>query len=195
MIGQLSHRFVGWLSKNRTIQDTELALYEYIVRNILFSAIPIVMVLGLGIFLGCVPESLLFILPFILLRKFCGGFHLKSRATCIAVSVLVLAFFLVVIREILSRELFGLTVISVLAASALICVLSPVDSKKRALSEKEYSFFRKTSRIVVILLLVLFFGTAALSYWRISVPLGMGICLTAVLQIPCIADPVFKHAK
>ena len=40
-----------------------------------------------------VVEGLLMILPFMLIRKFSGGFHLKSSTVCLVSSTLLLSFF------------------------------------------------------------------------------------------------------
>ena len=188
MIGYLSVAFVRWLQNNRAVSENEAALYAYAVHSILFSGVPVFLVLGLGLALGMVLESLIFIFPFILLRQFCGGFHVRSRVLCLGISIFLLAVFLFFIRFLLLHKSISVVGILTLISGVIIFVLSPVDSKKRALTEKELVFFRRAARSIESVILLVFALAAVFSLPRVFVPLGMGICLTALLQIPCLFE-------
>lgn len=190
MIDYIAAKVVRWISKYKMLSVEDSELYEYVFRNLIFSAIPILMVLLVGFVTNMILEGLILITPFILLRKFSGGFHLRSRSACMALSLTLLASFMFLSRVIVDTELHALSLIIVGMSAAAIFLLSPVDSGKRKLSEQEITFFMKAARVIDIILFSLFLLLASLSLWQIAIPLGMGMTLTALLQLPCISAKI-----
>lgn len=185
MISSISSRIVKWLLQAGAISENDRELYEYAAYSFLFSLLPLVLVIALGYISGMFLESVLLILPFMLIRKFSGGFHLQSSGVCFVSSTLLLLAFLFLIRLVSAKQCFGLFSFFVAVSAVQIFFCSPVDNEARRLSVKERLVFRKTARIMsasffaVYIVLVLFKQT------RFSVPLGAGIILTALLQVPC----------
>ena len=83
-----------WLLQAGAISASDVELYEYGIYSFLFSLCPLGLVLIISMFLHMVVEGILLIIPFTLIRKFCGGFHFQSPVICGIVSTLVLTAFL-----------------------------------------------------------------------------------------------------
>ena len=185
MITNLATKLVMWLHTSGMVERKDIPIYVYVTHNLIFSIIPILMILGVGIVFNMILEGILFIIPFVMLRNFCGGYHFNSRYLCLVFSVMVLSAYMLLIRVIMYHEVFfGVIPLTVLSGGQLY-LCSPIDSQKRKLTCKEVFFFKKTARIITesifgILVLLVHFKV-----WRIAVPLSMGLNLTAVLQIPC----------
>lgn len=137
----------------------------------------------IGTLLGKTWQSIVLILPFLLIRKFSGGVHAKHAIVCFICSCLLL---LLCIE--LSGHIEGGSTLAAVTAAAMVSLFlfSPVDSKNRRLDEDEKRRYRVVTGILTtafgLLAAVLFFC----GWENASVCISLGIILTAGLQIPCI---------
>lgn len=185
MIGKMSSRIVKWLLRAGAISENDRELYEYAAYSFLFSLLPLVLVMILGGISGMLVEGVLMIVPFMLIRKFSGGFHLQSSGVCFVSSTLLLSAFLFLIRLITEKQGCILLGCLVAAAAIQIFICSPIDNEARRLSAKERTVFKKVARIMSALFLAVYIVLMAFGQSRFAVPVGAGIILTALLQIPC----------
>ena len=106
MIHQISKVIVKWLLSAGAISSNEQEIYEYAVYSVIFSVAPLFLVFVIGSFLDIALEGVIFLLPFLLIRKFSGGFHLKSPVVCFISSVTVLTVFYCSSENLFNSHLF-----------------------------------------------------------------------------------------
>lgn len=191
MIRFISRAVAEWLLKHGAISVNEKELYEYSIYSFLFTLTPLFLVLMVSIPLNMAVEGILLITPFIFLRKFAGGFHFQTPLPCIIVSTLVLLGCLLENRIILEYGSFIIHTLLVYASIVPICILSPIDSENRQLSAKEKSAFHRIAIVLVTINAALYSLLLILRTVEIAIPLGTGMILTALLQLPCL----FEHQK
>lgn len=191
MIRFVSRAVAKWLLKHGAISVNEKELYEYGIYSFLFTLTPLFLVLMVSIPLNMAVEGVLLITPFILLRKFAGGFHFQTPLPCIIVSTVVLLGCLLEIRVILEYGSFIIHTLLVYASIVPICILSPIDSENRQLSAKEKSAFHRIAIVLAAINAALYSLLLILRTVEIAIPLGTGMILTALLQLPCL----FEHQK
>lgn len=191
MIRFVSRAVAKWLLKHGAISVNEKELYEYGIYSFLFTLTPLFLVLMVSIPLNMAVEGVLLITPFILLRKFAGGFHFQTPLPCIVVSTLVLLGCLLEISVILEYGSFIFHTLLVYASIVPICILSPIDSENRQLSAKEKSAFHRIAIVLATINAALYSLLLILRTVEIAIPLGTGMILTALLQLPCL----FEHQK
>lgn len=191
MIRFVSRAVAKWLLKHGAISVNEKELYEYGIYSFLFTLTPLFLVLMVSIPLNMAVEGVLLITPFILLRKFAGGFHFQTPLPCIIVSTVVLLGCLLEIRVILEYGSFIIHTLLVYASIVPICILSPIDSENRQLSAKEKSAFHRIAIVLATINAALYSLLLILRTVEIAIPLGTGMILTALLQLPCL----FEHQK
>ena len=185
MITKMSSAITKWLLHAGAISESDRELYEYAAYSFLFSLLPLCLVVILGCITGMVIEGLLMILPFMLIRKFSGGFHLKSPGICLLSSTLLLSAFLFIIRFVVAKHQTILFTCFVVASTLQIFLCSPIDNDARKLNEKERLAFKMTARVMSVLFLTVYIVLLLLGQPHFSVPVGTGIILTALLQVPC----------
>ena len=78
MIKRIAAVTAKWLLQAGAISASDVELYEYSIYSFLFTLCPLGLVLIISVFLHMVVEGILLIIPFIIIRKFCGGFHFQS---------------------------------------------------------------------------------------------------------------------
>ena len=188
MIKRTANVLAKWLLRAGAISASDVELYEYGIYSFLFTLCP----LGLMLIISIRPkghrvvEGILLIIPFILIRKFCGGFHFQSPVLCGIVSTLVLTAFLLGIRLVLDTSGYGWWCAVLLLAAAQIIVFSPIDSEGRRLTQNEKKVFKKIAIVLSMITIAICAVLAAFHQTWAAVSVGSGLILSAALQLPCL---------
>lgn len=179
-----------WLLKTGAISQQDADVYEYGIYSFLFSLLPFALVLILTVPLGMVTEGFLLIVPFFFLRKFTGGFHFQSALPCLVTSTLLLLASLAGIKALLSKPPPLAVYLAVYLSLIPIFLLSPIDSINRKLSSKEQRVFHRIAIGLGCFFVALFTLLMGFELYRIAVPIGGGVVLTALLQLPCLPGEI-----
>ena len=191
MISKISTAVSEWLVAQGAVTVKDKNLFSYAVYSFLFGMMPIFIIVILGLLLGMLPEGLLLITPFMLLRKFSGGYHLKSSIVCTVTSTSLLTISLLAVRVVkTSSTNLILSVLVVLSAITLF-LLSPIDSSARRLSTKERLVFGRIARVITSIFLLIYFMLVLFDQTGIAAPIGVGIIIPAALQLPCLFQRLF----
>ncbi len=183
MVTKISNILVDWLISKEAIQSRDRKLYEYAAYSLIITISPIFLVAIIGGIMGVFVESILMIIPFMVIRKFSGGFHLKSALICFLCSIALLFCFLFAV----TRLSVGMPLHIIFSISIFILLsLSPVDSEERRLSATEKKKYKKTTYILVMIFAILYVLSLFSQLDKIAICTCMGLFLCALLQIPCI---------
>lgn len=195
MINKLSACIVNWLQKEGSVAESETELYRYAVYSLMWGLLPFAIVAAWGILFDALWESVLLILPFMLIRKFSGGYHLSKPGICFAASSMLLGIAVwgikTVDRTVAATEL----TIAVILAVICICIFSPVDSDARRLTAKEIRVFGNAARAIAIIMLIAYLILVALSRYEIAFSVGVGIILPAGLQLLALIRKPFTNRQ
>lgn len=179
----------GWMVKEGAIEKTEIPVYSYAIESVLLSVIAVIMAIFIGEICGNILQGIVLLMPFMFLRKFCGGYHARKLKTCIVSSSLLLFLFIKV--SIVVHFGIGLAAITGLCMLTTV-VFSPVENANRILEKEEKQNYHR----VIICLELVFLILIGLFYWmrleRLTVGMCMGIQLTAVLQFPCVLHKIWS---
>lgn len=190
MIEKCAGAVTDWLISCEMVKDADKELYQYAVYSVFLSLSPLLLAMGFGVCMGCVKESVMIIIPFMIIRKFSGGYHTERAGACLIGSCLLLLLCITLSRYIkCGREIAFFTAG---AAVSLIC-FSPIENKNRFLDLDEKRLYKKITAMLVTIFLfmdVMFFLVNLHIY---SVCISIGIILSAVLQIPCIFEKLIKN--
>lgn len=195
MIKRIASVTARWLLHAGAISASDVELYEYGIYSFLFTMCPLGLVLIISIFLGMVEEGVLLIIPFILIRKFCGGFHFQSSVLCGIVSTAVLTVFLLGIRLVMVTAGYLWWVLALLFAATQLVIFSPIDSEGRRLTANEKKVFKKISIFFSALTLLVCAALGSMQHVMAAVSIGSGLILSAVLQFPCLFFKRYPNGK
>lgn len=183
MMEKCANVIADWLIRCEVVKETDKELYSYAVYSIFLSVSPLLLAIGFGICMGCVRRSVMIIMPFVIIRKFSGGYHTKHAWSCLICSCLLLLLCMLLSFHIKCGWVLAL--ITVGAAVSLICC-SPIDNENRALSQEECRHYKVITAVLVIIFMfadALFFAHQLYTY---SICISIGIVLPAGLQLPYI---------
>ena len=108
----------------------------------------IVITLILGYIFGNLIQTMIFLLSYIPLRSYAGGYHAKTEQVCFIFStllIIVVEIFFSIFFRFNYVELMGFVMISIF----LIVINSPFESEKKSLSNGERKFYKRTVKVVL----------------------------------------------
>ena len=178
----VSEWFSRRLAEQGIINEEEREIYRYGLSNGMVILLNLFTTLLIGIFSGHLLSAALFTLFFMLLRSYSGGYHSDSRVFCYLVSSAVLLI-PVYTSEVMTKIPAGLVVAILLAASAVIFILSPMDSPKRKLDAEEKRHFGKKARLILFAELAVFGLLYGLRYYELAYAGFCSFCLIALCML------------
>ena len=144
----ISKKIIQWLVEYGVIQKEDAELYEYAVFTVYILIFTLGVSIIIGGIMGHVVESIVFIITFMIFRKFCGGYHAKHIQSCLMLSVIMIAISVYMICMMIDLSIM---VVGITLSLISIFVFSPVDSENRKLDQEE----RKKSHSIIVLMQVL----------------------------------------
>lgn len=139
------------MAEKGVIKNEDIELYRYGIRNGIILAGNLIITVLVGIVTGRLGVVLAFLLFFMMLRSYSGGFHLESKLGCFLLSVLVLLVPIYTCDWVMKNVPEIVILLLGVAAIITVIVLSPVESIHKRLEPKERVYFRRVSHCIVTL--------------------------------------------
>lgn len=190
MISKCSEIITDWLEKKGEINHKDFDLYYYASYSLIITVLPVGLALVVGWTMGTPINSLLVILPFVLIRKYSGGYHAKNTGVCMFLSATILCVFTWISSHVVWSKWF---IAMVLASVLSLFIFSPIESINRELNDVEKRCYKKMTMCLLGVLLLLILALDRLSKPRIAVCISTGIILSASLQVPCVVQNAWKN--
>lgn len=190
MMEKCTDAIVNWLISCDAIEEKDKELYNYAVYSLILSLSPLLLAIGFGLGMGCVCQNVLIVIPFMIIRKFSGGYHAKHSWSCLIWSCLLLLLCMILSFHVKCG--WGIALATAGAAISLIC-FSPIDNENRVLSQEEHSCYKRMTTVLVTILISVDMLTFLCRLHTYSVCISIGIILSAGLQLPCILNNLLKR--
>ena len=156
MIEKLVDKMIHKQLEEHAISKEDVNIYRYgyillceVLINIIVAAI-------IGIISGDWLLIILFLIIYIPLRSFCGGWHADKLWKCTIYSNLIIVFMIIsneyVIKAFTGIILFVLFIICLLS---VLC-LAPMDTKSKPITVEEGKVYKKKIKIIVLVHLLIF---------------------------------------
>lgn len=138
---KIAGRIISYMCNQNVINRNDYEIYRYGLQSALevFGATVINMIISQII--GCLKELICFLLIFIPVRAYAGGFHMKKYGYCFLCSTIVVNSFLFVSKQIRFSKFADLLLILIFAI--VIVVIGPVENKNRKLDDNEKIVFNQ----------------------------------------------------
>lgn len=177
MIATLSKKAASKLFSSGVIDEADQALYEYALNTVLSGVLHFGTCIALGAAFGITPASLALFIPFIIIRKFAGGFHASTPLKCYLFSVATNIFLLAVVKW-LPLNIAWIYYILLILPLAIVVFFSPIDTPEKPLNTKEKKVFKAIS----IVLCLTFAASSFFAYHYWSKQIGFAVCLGLNLE-------------
>lgn len=177
-----------WLIRKRAINEEEYELYEYAVKTLRYMVSPyILVIIWCCVLQLSIWKGLLLIIPFSLFRRYTGGYHAKKEWQCIIISSSLILLFIITAERISC----GVTLfIIVLVGLNVICIVSPIVSPNKPLSDMEITRFKKKTILIALGVGTIFSVLFICGFSKYAKWIGMGALMTLTLMVPCVGAKV-----
>lgn len=146
MLNKISNKLATHLAKNKIIQCDEISLYVYgfeLLISFLFSTLTIIV---FGIIFNFITETVVFLLVFILLRSYSGGYHALTYSFCTCVTLIVYATTVLLSHCLtITREFFFVLIV---AGIVILSIFAPVKNPNKEISVKRTLEYKIISIII-----------------------------------------------
>lgn len=137
--------------KNSIIKSEDAEVYIYGFELMISECISSIAVIIIGILMGNVIESILYLVTFTCIRVYAGGYHASSYKNCITLFCTCAYLVLSLIRWMDKVEVLSLLVIALFIADIIIFILAPVEDYHKKLKRCEQQKYKKIIRKEVII--------------------------------------------
>lgn len=159
-------------------EDERKEIIEYGLHQGKVMLVWVLTVLSLGYIFHILEQSILFLIAFVSLRRFAGGYHAESQEVCYVVSflVLVVTFFLIKEEFFTSLWIRWQQTLGIIT----IMILAPVENNNHILTNEERIEYGNKTRIIVIILFVIYVISEKQGYLKIANSTGAAIVVVLI---------------
>ncbi|WP_069998706.1 accessory gene regulator ArgB-like protein [Cellulosilyticum sp. I15G10I2] len=177
----LFERITDLFIHNGIINSEDKELYTYGLQQGLIIIANILTTLFIGLLLGMVWQSIVFMLSYIPLRSFAGGYHAKTQFKCYMLSIVLTTAVLLVIKLIpwTNFMIWGLA----LSAGMLILIFSPLGDSNKPLDKIEISIYKRWTIIILLVEVCIVLLTVILSLYQIGACIAISLFVLSNMLI------------
>ena len=193
MIKSISNKLFQYLLQANVIDKSEdiLAYYKYGIEITISSLLNIVLIISIGFISGRLIESILFLICFVPLRQFTGGYHADSYFKCnFLFSVLYILLLIIYNLTASIITFYGELLIAIFSITVIITEC-PIEHPNKLLSNSQ-----KKSNKYIAIILGLLYSMVRVTLKVLSYDIGViFLCTLMLISILVIVATVQKMRK
>lgn len=136
------------------ISQEEQELYRFGYKLLLLQAVNIAVVIAIGLAFSCLKEMMLFLIAYVPLRSYAGGYHAGGPIRCGIISAGMELAVAVVLQIPVTANLRYIALLAAALCEIIIYMTVPVAAKNKPLTDSQVISFRKKARGILILEIV-----------------------------------------
>lgn len=176
MIHYASKQITDFLLSNKIIEEHETEIYVYGYEAFISGVIDIFIALIIGAIFKNTVNTIIFLMEFISVRIYAGGYHAKTYVKCklifsmIAISVMIIPKFDLPLV---------FSVLVILGFLLIVFAFAPIENKNKPLDSEQKDVSRKISRMLSVLWSI----AAVLTYFYFTSISNTIICTTLFIVL------------
>lgn len=147
MQGKIIQRVTDELVLNKIIDSEDSELYTYGLQQGALILLNILTILIVGKMFGMLWESVIFMVTYIPLRTYAGGYHVRTQLGCYISSVVLIVAVLLGISFIPWTNFIIITIFII--SGLIIYILSPGEDINKPLDSEEVKVYGKRTRMIL----------------------------------------------
>lgn len=192
MIAKLAKSTAYFFVEKQVVKKEDEEVYAYGMELLYSSIFNIALAAIIAIITNTIYQTAAFLITFIVIRQYIGGYHARTHLGCMSIFAVVLYCFAVLARYIPAECEVWISMLAIVLAMFLILRFAPVEHPNKPLSGKEKSRLRKRGIIsaftVFILALFMSVFTSTRRY-------GMYISLGQLTASTAMLCEIINHTK
>lgn len=181
MLERISEKFAGKLIQAGIISEEDTDVYTYGFFQSAMMILNIATTLILGIVFQLLIPCILLNLAYIPIRTNAGGHHASSPFKCYVNSTIIIAVLLSIIKWVVIPTFISIAMLTV--SSAVIFILAPVETENNPLDEVERQVFKRRTRIILYIEIMIFAVLIVLGKAQIAGTIALGLLTECLMLI------------
>jgi len=186
MLERLSEKFAEKLVSAGIISEADTDVYVYGFFQAVMLLFNVVTTLLLGITFQLLIPCILLNLAYIPIRISAGGHHADSPLKCYIHSTIMIAVLLSVIKWVPIHPAVSIALIVI--SSVVIWIFAPVETENNPLDEVEQHVYRKRTRIILVIEIVIVLLCLIFSKDQTAATIVLGLFTEALMLLVGIAE-------
>ena len=178
MVGKVSRKVTDRLLSRNAIKDEDYEIYQYGLEQLFTSILNMLTLFVIGSIMGMIWQGIIFVLSFMLLRKYAGGYHASTPLGCYLLTTLIITVALSVMKYLEISILIYLVLLMV--SSVIVYMLTPVEAVNKELDKIEKIIYRKKTILTWIVEVSLAIGVFILKHYEISICIFLAIIMVGI---------------
>ena len=162
-LSKLAEKIAFFLLRKQVIEQEQTEICAYGMEVLIASLINGVLVLAAAVLLRVFWQTVLLLVPFMLIRSSAGGYHAKTHTGCMAAVLIVYIAGVCAVKAIPAAALPSVTGAALLFSTAVLLSIGAVGHENRPVTDGELARFKKRARLLAVLLSTI--GLAGFWLW------------------------------
>lgn len=178
-MGRLVDKVINNFIEQGIVPYEDREIYAYGLYQGIVMAINILTYILISLYFKMVWESMIFLISYIPLRTYAGGYHARTQIRCYFLSILMIILVLLSIKTVpwTSPMMIGVTILS----GSIIIILAPVEDSNKPLSDSQEKVFRKVTRRILAIELIIMITLLWMEYIIFALPMVLAIITVSVM--------------
>ncbi|BCN29466.1 accessory gene regulator ArgB-like protein [Anaeromicropila herbilytica] len=155
MIRKFSEEVVEWQIRKSVLKEDDRELYEYAYELLMGQVINILISAVVAILFHSVIPVGIFLVTYIPLRSYAGGYHSRTNERCTLLSTAIIILVCLVTKRVEFHDAPYLIVGLGMVADAIIFLLSPVEDLNKPFDQEEKKRYGKRARIILAIEIII----------------------------------------
>ena len=151
MLSKLCHRIAYFFVQKNVVPLENMEIYRYGFEQILSSLYTIASILVISVLFSQFVSGVVFLLCFIPIRRFAGGYHAGSYFKCYLEFMLIYLSAELVLKTNVVEQNVVPSFVAMGISTIVIMLLSPVENENRPLSEEEQVRYKRLSIFMIMI--------------------------------------------
>lgn len=196
MLSKLAKSTAHFFVCRNIIECEDEEVYAYGTELLYSAALNILLAIIISLITNTVYPTFLFMLSFVIIRQYIGGYHAKTHIGCMSILGTVLVLFSRLVYFIPSESEMVISTVLTAVSAVLVIVFAPVEHPNKPLSEHEKNSLRKRGIIAVTITSILIIMASLFEFTRrCGMYITLGIFTASVAMFCQVIKYRIKNEK
>lgn len=180
-MASFSVKIVDHLAETGIINSEDKELYSYGLYQGIIMVANILTTMLIGLVFGMLWQTAIFMLAYMPIRSFAGGYHARTQFRCSIYSLILILAVLMIIKYIPWTSL-SCILVTILSGAVIAC-LAPVEDKNKPLDFIEIRVYKKRTLFILFTEIIAIFILIAFGNLQVSISISSSLMALSVMLI------------
>lgn len=155
MIRSLSQGVLNSFIEQRIISEEDRNIYEYGAEIAISYFLNLLAIVTISFFMNMLIECIVFLIIFVPLKGYTGGYHASNYKICFVISCLTVTAVLFATKYASMQINQFILILTMIIAGVSIYILGPIEDKNKPITEKESIHYKSKIKSILIIEFIL----------------------------------------